>query len=37
MIVVNLLLMTVVWITVVFNFYLINFKVKYFPGSLNMN
>ena len=37
MILVNLLLMTVIWVACSFNFYMISFKVKYFPGSLNLN
>ena len=34
---VNLILMTVIWVSCSFNYYMISYKVKYFPGSLNVN
>ena len=34
---INLILMTFVWITSVFNFYMINLQVKYFPGEFTTN
>ena len=36
-ILINLILMTFVWITSVFNFYMINLQVKYFPGDFTVN
>lgn len=33
----NLLLLTVVWIVSVFNYYMINLQVKYFPGNFTVN
>ena len=33
----NLILITVIWVTVTFNYYMINFQVKYFPGSFDVN
>ena len=36
-ILVNLILMTIVWITVAFNYYMINLQVKYFPGEFSIN
>lgn len=36
-IVVNLVLVTIVWVTSCFNFYMVNFQVKYFPGSFEVN
>ena len=29
--------MTIVWITVAFNYYMINLQVKYFPGDFSVN
>ena len=29
--------MTLIWITSVFNFYMINLQVKYFPGDFTTN
>ena len=34
---VNLLVMTLVWTVSSFNFYLLSFQVKYFPGNFNVN
>ena len=36
-ILVNLILITVIWVSVTFNYYMINFQVKYFPGSFDVN
>ena len=36
-ILVNLILITLVWITAVFNYYMINLQVKYFPGDFSVN
>ena len=34
---INLVLMTIIWVTVTFNYYMINFQVKYFPGDFGVN
>ena len=36
-ILVNLIAMTVVWMTVAFNYFMINLQVKYFPGVFEIN
>ena len=36
-ILVNLILITVVWVTVTFNYYMINTQVKHFPGNFDVN
>ena len=36
-ILINLALVTVVWVTATFNFFMINLQVKYFPGSFEQN
>ena len=36
-ILINLAILTVLWIESVFNYYLIAFEVKYFPGDINKN
>ena len=33
----NLLLITLVWMACAFSYYMINLKVKYFPGDFNIN
>ena len=33
----RLVIMTVIWITVSFNYYLIQFQLKYFPGDIYLN
>lgn len=33
----NLLLITMVWVTSTFNYYMINVQVKHFPGSFDVN
>ena len=37
MIRINLFFMTIIWVSCTFSFYMLAYKVKYFPGSLNMN
>lgn len=36
-ILINLIVMTLVWVTAGFNYYLLNFQVKFFPGNFNVN
>ena len=36
-ILINLLILTVLWVSCSFNYYLVGFKVKYFPGNINLN
>ena len=33
----NLMIMTLCWLTCAFDFYLVNFYVKYFPGNIYLN
>jgi len=32
-----LVIMTVIWLTASFNYYLIQFQMKYFPGNIYLN
>ena len=36
-ILVNLILMTIVWVSTTFCYYLLNFHVKYLPGDFSIN
>ena len=33
----NLIIITIIWMTTTFNYYMINFQVKYFPGDFSVN
>ena len=36
-IVINLIVMSLIWLTWSFNYFLLNFQMKYLPGNINVN